>query len=89
MGNAVRVPVIMLGSNDANGWADAAAVYENELRALITAYKTAFPDAKIILVTSPPTLEGNAYGIRARKLYCRPRRQCGLRRGWAKPKRCV
>ncbi len=60
---APDVIVIMLGSNDANGWANAASVYESELRALITAYKTAYPDAKIMLVTSPPTLDGNAYGI--------------------------
>lgn len=63
IGFAPDVIVIMLGSNDANGWANAQASYESDLRALITAYKTLFPNAEIILVTSPPTLENNAYGI--------------------------
>ncbi len=58
-----NVIVIMLGANDANGWANAAASYESELRALIAAYRSACPDAEILLVTSAPTLDGNGFGI--------------------------
>ncbi len=60
---APDVIVIMLGANDANGWANAQASYESELRALIASYQQACPNAKILLVTSAPTLENNAFGI--------------------------
>lgn len=60
---APDVIVIMLGTNDANGWANASESYESELRALIAAYKTACPDAAILLVTSAPTLDNNQFGI--------------------------
>lgn len=57
------VIVIMLGANDANGWANASVTYETELRALIAAYQAACPNAKILLVTSAPTLDNNQFGI--------------------------
>ncbi len=60
---APDVIVIMLGANDANGWANASVTYETELRALIAAYQAACPNAKILLVTSAPTLDNNQFGI--------------------------
>ena len=59
---APDVIVIMLGANDANGWANASVTYETELRALIAAYQAACPNAKILLVTSAPTLDNNQIG---------------------------
>ncbi len=55
--------VIMLGTNDSKGWDEAAGIFEEQYKGLISAYQTAFVDADIILVTAPPTMDGNLFNI--------------------------
>ena len=55
--------VIMLGTNDATGWKDAEATYYQEFCKLIESYQEQCPDAQIVLVVSPPTLNPNGYNI--------------------------
>lgn len=57
------IVVIMLGTNDSKGWSDAKTCFKEEYISLINSYKTAIPDASIILVTAPPTLDDNKFGI--------------------------
>lgn len=64
--------IIMIGTNDAtkvvNGspkydWNEVAPVYKSEYLALIGEYKAAYPDADIVLMTSPEVLANNRLGI--------------------------
>ena len=54
---------IMLGTNDATGWEKAAPTFLAEYKTLLKAYKDALPFAKTIMMVSPPTKEGNQFGI--------------------------
>ncbi len=57
------VVVIMLGTNDSKGWADAEENFVDEYKNLIDSYLSVNKDVKIILVTSPPTMANNAFNI--------------------------
>lgn len=59
----INTVVLMLGSNDATHWEKAKDTYEEQTYAMIEHYRAAFPDCRIILMVSPPTLQGNAFGI--------------------------
>jgi len=53
---------IMLGTNDATGWAKAKDIFEDEYRVLLDSYIDEFPNAKFIMMVSPPVIE-NTFGI--------------------------
>ena len=53
----------MLGTNDATGWANAEESFEDEYHALLDSYIEALPFAKFIMMVSPPTKDGNQFGI--------------------------
>ena len=53
---------IMLGTNDATGWADAEATFYDEYCTLLDSYIEAFPNAKFIMMVSPPCIS-NTFGI--------------------------
>ena len=53
----------MLGTNDATGWSNAAETFEAEYRDLLDSYIEALPYAKFIMMVSPPTKDGNQFGI--------------------------
>lgn len=54
---------IMLGTNDATGWAKAEANFIDEYHILLDSYVEQFPNAKFIMMVSPPTNDGNQFGI--------------------------
>ena len=54
---------IMLGTNDATGWANAAATFEDEYRVLLDSYIELFPNAKFIMMVSPPVVTPNQFNI--------------------------
>jgi lysophospholipase L1-like esterase len=54
---------MMLGTNDATGWANAQATFIDEYRKLLDAYLEALPNVKIIMMVSPPTVFPNMYSI--------------------------
>ena len=54
---------IMLGTNDATGWAKAEATFDEYYHILLDAYIEQFPLAKFIMMVSPPTKDGNQFGI--------------------------
>ena len=53
---------IMLGTNDATGWANAADIFYDEYCVLLDSYIEAFPHAKFIMMVSPPVID-NTFGI--------------------------
>ena len=53
---------IMLGTNDATGWDDAKDIFEDEYRVLLDSYIEQFPNAKFIMMVSPPVID-NTFGI--------------------------
>ncbi len=57
------VIIIMLGTNDSKVWDDAGDVFKDRYKGLIGAYRLAFPNAEILLVTSPPTIDGNSFSL--------------------------
>lgn len=57
------IAVIMLGTNDSKAWNMAEPGFKNLYKAFIESYQNVNPDIKIILVTAPPTLEGNKFNI--------------------------
>lgn len=57
------IAVIMLGTNDSKAWEMAEPSFRSWYKSLIESYMDANPDMKIILVTAPPTLEGNKFNI--------------------------
>ncbi len=57
------IVIIMLGTNDSKGWADAEPIFQAEYEELIAAYRDVNPDVKIIAVTAPPTMENNKFSI--------------------------
>ena len=54
---------IMLGTNDATGWANAEATFDEYYHILLDSYIEKFPLAKFIMMVSPPTKDGNQFGI--------------------------
>lgn len=60
---APDIIALMLGTNDATGWANAEATFLSEYRVLLDAYLEALPAVKIIMMVSPPTVYPNAFGI--------------------------
>ena len=57
------IAIIMLGTNDAKAWDMAKHSFRSWYKALIQSYMDANPNMKIILVTAPPTMEGNKFNI--------------------------
>lgn len=53
---------IMLGTNDATGWANAEATFEEYYHILLDSYIEQFPNAKFIMMVSPPCID-NTFGI--------------------------
>lgn len=60
---APDVFAIMLGTNDATGWANAEAGFISEYKILLDSYIELFPDAQFIMMVSPPTKDGNQFSI--------------------------
>lgn len=60
---APDVFVIMLGTNDATGWANAQETFETEYRSLLDTYISRFPDSKFAFLISPPVISPNGFGI--------------------------
>ena len=54
---------IMLGTNDATGWANAEATFDEDYHILLDSYIEHFPFAKFIMMVSPPTKDGNQFRI--------------------------
>ena len=54
---------IMLGTNDATGWTKAEATFDEYYHILLDSYIEKFPLAKFIMMVSPPTKDGNQFGI--------------------------
>ena len=54
---------IMLGTNDATGWENAQANFVSEYKVLLDSFIEKFPNAKFIMMVSPPTKDGNQFGI--------------------------
>ena len=54
---------IMLGTNDATGWANAEATFDEYYHILLDSYIEQFPCASFIMMVSPPTKDGNQFGI--------------------------
>lgn len=65
--NSVRynpdIFAIMLGTNDATGWANAEATFDEYYHILLNSYIEQFPLAKFIMMVSPPTKDGNQFSI--------------------------
>lgn len=57
------IAVIMLGTNDSKAWDMAKTSFRSWYKSLIQSYMDANPDMKIIVVTAPPTMEGNKFNI--------------------------
>ena len=53
---------IMLGTNDATGWANAEATFDEYYHILLDSYLEQFPYAKYIMMVSPPVIQ-NTFGI--------------------------
>lgn len=60
---APDIIAMMLGTNDATGWANAEATFLSEYRVLLDAYLAVLPDVKIIMMVSPPTVYPNNFSI--------------------------
>lgn len=56
------VVFLMLGSNDGFNWEGSAPTFDAEYRKLISSYLDGGADT-VILMTAPPTLEGNAFNL--------------------------
>ena len=54
---------ILLGTNDATGWAKAEPTFVSEYKVLLDSFIEKFPKAKFIMMVSPPTKDGNQFGI--------------------------
>ena len=54
---------IMLGTNDATGWAKAEPTFYDEYKVLLDSFIEQFPNAKFIMMVSPPTKMPNNFGI--------------------------
>ena len=54
---------IMLGTNDATGWENAKTNFVSEYKVLLDSFIEKFPNSKFIMMVSPPTKDGNQFGI--------------------------
>ena len=54
---------IMLGTNDATGWDNAKATFDEYYHILLDSYIEQFPFAKFIMMVSPPVVTPNQFGI--------------------------
>ena len=54
---------IMLGTNDATGWTNAQATFDEYYHILLDSYIEQFPYAKFIMMVSPPVVTPNQFGI--------------------------
>ena len=54
---------IMLGTNDATGWTKAEPTFLDEYRILLDSYIELFPNAKFIMMVSPPCISPNQFNI--------------------------
>ena len=54
---------IMLGTNDATGWAKAEPTFDEYYHILLDSYIEQFPLAKFIIMVSPPVVTPNQFGI--------------------------
>ena len=54
---------IMLGTNDATGWAKAEATFNEYYHILLDSYIKKFPFAKFIMMVSPPVVTPNQFNI--------------------------
>ena len=54
---------IMLGTNDATNWAKAEATFVSEYRILLDSFIEQFPNARYIMMVSPPVVDGNQFSI--------------------------
>ena len=54
---------IMLGTNDATNWAKAEATFEEYYHILLDSYIEQFPNAKFIMMVSPPCVSPNQFNI--------------------------
>ena len=54
---------IMLGTNDATNWAKAEAKFVSEYKILLDSFVEQFPNARFIMMVSPPVVDGNQFKI--------------------------
>ena len=54
---------IMLGTNDATEWSKAEPTFEEYYHILLDSYIELFPEARFIMMVSPPVVTGNQFGI--------------------------
>ena len=54
---------IMLGTNDATEWSKAEPTFESEYRILLDSFVEQFPNARFIMMVSPPVVDGNEFNI--------------------------
>ena len=54
---------IMLGTNDATGWAKAEPTFYDEYKILLDSYIEEIPDAQFIMMVSPPCISPNQFSI--------------------------
>ena len=54
---------IMLGTNDATNWAKAEATFVSEYKILLDSFIEQFPNARYIMMVSPPVVDGNQFNI--------------------------
>ena len=54
---------IMLGTNDATEWSKAEPTFLSEYKILLDSFKEQFPNARTIMMVSPPTVYPNQFGI--------------------------
>ena len=54
---------IMLGTNDATNWASAEPGFLSGYKELLDSYVEAFPDARFIMMVSPPAITPNQFSI--------------------------
>ena len=54
---------IMLGTNDATEWSKAEPTFVSEYHVLLDSFVEQFPNARFIMMVSPPTKDGNQFGI--------------------------
>ena len=54
---------IMLGTNDATGWSNAEATFDEYYHILLDSYIELFPNARFIMMVSPPCVSPNQFSI--------------------------
>ena len=54
---------IMLGTNDATEWSKAEPTFLSEYKILLDSFKEQFPNARTIMMVSPPTVYPNQFSI--------------------------